>query len=131
MGEKGCKEMFCSKCGAQLPENSKFCEKCGTSVVQSGETVTEKKPNKGLWKKVLFGVLGIVIVLGVGIFAYSYYETEIVPEKVEEAVGSLNVVGYEMPIASAMDRQRITCPMPITEFPSARMINIFFLSSAP
>ena len=33
--------MFCTKCGAQLPDGSKFCTKCGTptDVVASETTV--------------------------------------------------------------------------------------------
>ena len=96
--------MFCSRCGAQIPEGSKFCEKCGTSIDQPIEASNKKEPKKGLLKIIILSVVGIIIVLTGGFFAYRYYETEIVPEKVEKAVGSLNVVGYDLPISAAMDR---------------------------
>jgi len=35
--------MFCTQCGAKLPENSKFCHECGNKLLSSSEIVTDKK----------------------------------------------------------------------------------------
>lgn len=35
--------MFCSKCGSQMPENSKFCANCGTPADQSSRRVAEPR----------------------------------------------------------------------------------------
>ena len=45
--------MFCSKCGAQLPDGSAFCNRCGASTKSNAAEATAKKkrfigtPTKG------------------------------------------------------------------------------------
>ncbi len=39
--------MFCSKCGAKLPENSKFCPSCGAAAAKNGQSNTN--PNGQYW----------------------------------------------------------------------------------
>jgi len=51
--------MFCEKCGAQVPENSKFCEKCGAvmEVAQVPQIpVAEKPPRKPLSRFLIGGI---------------------------------------------------------------------------
>ena len=34
--------MFCSKCGAQLPDDAKFCDKCGAALHSNAAPVMPK-----------------------------------------------------------------------------------------
>ncbi|MEE1295937.1 MAG: transglycosylase domain-containing protein [Bifidobacterium sp.] len=67
-----------------------------------------KKKHKGLWWKILLGVIGAILVLGIGLFAYLYATTEIPdPEKV--AVASKTTVYYDdgkTPIGSISEENR-------------------------
>lgn len=95
--------MFCSKCGAQMPDGSKFCEKCGSPIEQYNSKEVKDIPKKKSWKKVMLGILGIALVLGVGISVYLYYQIEVIPNKVIETVSDMTLEGYEIPIESAMN----------------------------
>ena len=62
--------MFCSKCGAENPEDSSFCQKCGaalrtpTSTPTGAGTGTSLQPNvAGLLCYVLGWVTGLVFIL--------------------------------------------------------------------
>ncbi len=57
--------MYCAKCGAKVPEDSKFCPKCGGNVLEerAPSSEKEKKPRRHrtlIYIAVIFGVLIIV-----------------------------------------------------------------------
>lgn len=56
---------FCSKCGAELEENSKFCASCGTSV--SSEVSTPSETEGVSPKKKLPAFLTAILVGNVGV----------------------------------------------------------------
>ena len=49
--------MFCEKCGAQNPDNSKFCEKCGAPMTPIAPAETPKAAGKPLNPKVIIGLI--------------------------------------------------------------------------
>ena len=71
--------MFCSKCGAEIPQNAKFCDKCGAPVSQGnrqsyGDAQTLKndafmneRPSerKRKWPIIAGVIIGILILLAI------------------------------------------------------------------
>ncbi len=63
--------MFCSKCGAQLPDNAAFCTACGTAVENGQPAVgggapqplPPKKSKKGLIIGIIAGVVVVVAIV--------------------------------------------------------------------
>ena len=63
--------MFCSKCGAQLPDDAAFCTACGTAVENGQPAVgggapqplPPKKSNKGLIIGIIAGVVVVVAIV--------------------------------------------------------------------
>lgn len=67
--------MFCSKCGNEIPENSKFCANCGQSVdpaeQQPSDATVSSNPNQTLFNtptantqprnRIVAGLLGIFL----------------------------------------------------------------------
>jgi serine protease Do len=82
--------MFCTKCGAENPENSNFCRKCGTVLIQvtplpqpsanASSDMTHSTPGKQskIWR-VLFIVTAIILLIVVAVsitVPISYYNSE-------------------------------------------------------
>lgn len=66
---------YCSKCGAEMPEDAKFCTKCGKSFDE--DTVTQSKKEHKVNKKTVYallGTLGLLILIVFGSMFYSEYE---------------------------------------------------------
>lgn len=77
--------MYCTDCGAKIPENAKFCPSCGTSLDETKKSTTAsvqrhqpqiqsppEKPKMATWKKVLIGIVGfIVFVVALGLMVTS------------------------------------------------------------
>lgn len=85
---------FCGKCGAKL-EKEKFCPNCGTpvsSVQNKSDTNIALKPFKkaGLWKKVVIGIVAVVIVF----FIISRFNSTV--DEPCDWCGSVPSVEYEM-----------------------------------
>ena len=58
--------MFCSKCGKEIPDESKFCPECGTNpkgTVSSGPPTAPSEKKSFNKKKGCLGCLGIIVVL--------------------------------------------------------------------
>jgi ribosomal protein L40E len=43
---------YCTKCGANLPENAEFCTKCGTPIKSSNQKTKEIKDKKSIEEKI-------------------------------------------------------------------------------
>jgi hypothetical protein len=72
--------MFCSKCGAEIEENTRFCPKCGTAISAITENIVKPPERKRhgfvtfwLVLGVIFGpILGIMCFISPQFFAQSY-----------------------------------------------------------
>src|SRR3972149_5397737 len=53
--------MYCSHCGAQLPEGSVFCPRCGSAAT----TATERHEQRG--RRILFAVVGSLAVVAIAV----------------------------------------------------------------
>ena len=76
--------MFCSKCGAQIPDDSEFCPKCGTPVGGAaggtgyGPNQNSGKKGTGCWiAAIITGVVFLLIIpiilAAIALPAYSKY----------------------------------------------------------
>lgn len=55
---------YCQQCGAQLDDDADFCTECGNHVnPKSGNSISISK------KTILIGVIAIIIIAVIGIFA--------------------------------------------------------------
>jgi len=66
--------MYCTDCGAKVPEDAKFCPNCGISLDETKKSATSsiqrhepqiksttEKPAMATWKKVLLGIVGFIV----------------------------------------------------------------------
>ena len=95
--------MFCSNCGAKIPEGAHFCPECGaasdqsapaaaTSATPSGSAaVAPVKTKMALWKKIL---IGIVVFIG-GIVALAFFLTSGLDEPVKKHLDALRAGNIE------------------------------------
>ena len=81
---KGEQYMFCTKCGAENPEDAKFCFKCGNEMKAIKQEKEDKLPksfhdnvkNKTSLlknKKLLYGIVAVAVLL-LGFGGYKWYE---------------------------------------------------------
>ena len=106
--------MFCSKCGNQIPDDSRLCCYCGAPVAvpepvpAAGvpEIQAENKPKKKLWIRICAIATAVALLVSLGLFLYlnvftvelwvltaEYYE---VPEEHREKLGErLLLCSYE------------------------------------
>lgn len=91
--------MFCSNCGAQIPDGSTFCSKCGTQVkAQSNNQTTANTQNNVSQSnagksKMAAGLLGIFLgVWGVHNF-YLGYKTKAIIQVLLGTVGCILIIG--------------------------------------
>lgn len=55
--------MFCNKCGIKIDIGDKFCSNCGNSITTSPEQKKQvKTKNNNLYKKIIIGVLSLIVV---------------------------------------------------------------------
>lgn len=82
-------QMFCNKCGNNLPDNAKFCERCGAPQIlpdQRDEThKVESKPSNQL-KYVIVGII-VLVIIAIGVIYYvqvgaGYFATQKAQETV-------------------------------------------------
>ncbi len=58
--------MFCSKCGAEVPDNQKFCTSCGNELIKTADFCdTEKKEKKRFSKKLFLLIIPFVLILSI------------------------------------------------------------------
>lgn len=60
--------MFCEKCGAQNPDNSKFCEKCGAPMTPVEAPKSAAPAKKPLNPKVIIGLIVAAAVIIAGVY---------------------------------------------------------------
>ena len=63
---------YCSKCGAELPDEAKFCTKCGNTIGQDNKVDQVKNEHK-INKKAIYAFLAIIGVLLVIVFGSMFY----------------------------------------------------------
>lgn len=63
--------MYCSKCGAKLPEGSEFCSECGNSLKET--TKNEVKESSG--SSFAWGILGFFVPIA-GLILYLVWKQE-------------------------------------------------------
>ena len=63
---------YCSKCGAELPDEAKFCTKCGNTIGQDNKVDQVKNEHK-INKKAIYALLAIIGVLLVIVFGSMFY----------------------------------------------------------
>ena len=92
--------MFCSKCGAQIPDDSEFCPKCGTPVGGAaggtgyGPNQNSGKKGTGCWiAAIITGVVFLLIIpiilAAIALPAYSKYTARAKFTEVTTAAGPL------------------------------------------
>lgn len=95
--------MFCSKCGSEIPDESKFCQKCGANLNSQNSS---SKLKKKISKKILIAISAVIIVVLVCIIGgiiyskpsvkYALAETAFANENYARAVKLYTAVGdYE------------------------------------
>lgn len=82
--------MFCSKCGAQIPDNSKWCSSCGQPIQVDPPTVAQKSTNADE-PNILLNILSLIIPL-IGILVYFLKKNE-TPRKAK-ACGLWALAGF-------------------------------------
>ena len=67
---------YCSKCGTEMQEDAKFCTKCGKPFSKEVVMQQKKKEHKVNKKTVyaLFGTLGFLLLIVLGVLFYSGYK---------------------------------------------------------
>lgn len=76
--------MFCSKCGAKLPEGSEFCSECGNSLNEP--TKNEVKESSG--SSFAWGILGFFVPLA-GLILYLVWKQERPNDAKAAGIGAL------------------------------------------
>lgn len=64
--------MFCTKCGANIPDDSEFCTGCGKRVI-TGDSKRKRKSREKLWsrkKSILLILLSIILTSVFWVFAW-------------------------------------------------------------
>lgn len=76
--------MYCSRCGAKLPENSEFCPECGNSIKEvSKNEVVQSSGSSFVW-----GILGFFIPLA-GLILYLIWKQERPSDAKAAGIGAL------------------------------------------
>lgn len=76
--------MYCSKCGAKLPEGSEFCSECGNSLSET--TKNEVKESSG--SSFAWGILGFFVPLA-GLILYLVWKQERPSDAKAAGIGAL------------------------------------------
>lgn len=76
--------MFCSRCGAKLPEGSEFCSECGNSLKET--TKNEVKESSG--SSFLWGILGFFVPIA-GLILYLVWKQERPSDAKAAGIGAL------------------------------------------
>ena len=67
---------YCSKCGAELPDEAKFCTKCGITIGQDNNMSSHSKKEPKVNKKTIYAfgcVIGVLLLIVFGSMFYSDY----------------------------------------------------------
>lgn len=98
--------MFCRKCGAQMCDDSLFCSVCGEKVIvpamqQSAQPQAQqpiiysksKRPGRGFGiTSMVLGIIGLVYAYSFLMMAFSFAQTHIFPEDIDNAHGFLSML---------------------------------------
>ena len=63
---------YCSKCGAELPDEAKFCTKCGNTIGQDNKVDQVKNEHK-INKKAIYAFLAVIGLLLLIVFGSMFY----------------------------------------------------------
>lgn len=79
--------MYCSRCGAELPEGSGFCSECGNSVSTANQEVKQSSGSSFAW-----GILGFFVPLA-GLVLYLVWRNDKPKDAKAAGIGALIYLG--------------------------------------